>query len=357
MESSARPPSFTFRIVGADSQPGNAVPAAVLVQILQSAQQAFELIGVHVEGRSIRERARIGVETSQRFQLQCRVPAAGSYVMPVTVGAAGELFRHELADRALWIFRELMQGISSRTSETFVRSLPDERIRRRVLESVKGMAPRPGSPWVLHLEGEPGVAFATLDKHTVPFLQEALVPANQRQVERVVTGELKNIDFIEHRLKIIYPPTSKELDCYYEEELEDLLFEKRRDLIQVTGRVILDDNGQPKQIVDVTDIRDVDLGELPVVEVRTAGRRIRARKPVALDVYLDESKQLLCVEDETIGVSAFSSTREGLVRELESQIGMLWSEYALAADDDLDGAARELKRALLAHFSESGNAT
>jgi hypothetical protein len=34
-----------------------------------------------------------------------------------------------------------------------------------------------------------------------------------------------------------------------------LPIENRRDLVQVTGRVLLDDMGQPKQIIDVNDIR------------------------------------------------------------------------------------------------------
>lgn len=37
--------------------------------------------------------------------------------------------------------------------------------------------------------------------------------------------------------------------------------------------------------------------------------------------------------------------------ELNEQIGMLWQEYALAADDDLDGMAIKMKQALLAAFN------
>lgn len=357
MQSVTPHPAFSFRITGTEAQPENAVPAAVLVQVLQNAQLAFALIGVHVEGRSIRERARIGAETNQRFQLQCKVPVAGSYVMPVTVGAAGSLFHAEQAEQAFGIFRALMQAVSDKRKDLLPKSLSDERIRRRVLEAVKEMCPRPGSGWALNLHDDSGAVFARLDKDTTPFLQEALVPASQREGERVVIGELKNIDFVEHRLTIIYPPTSKELDCLYEEELEDLLYEKRRDLIQVTGRVILDEHGQPKQIIDVSDIRDLDLDEIVLAEVQFGTSVVRAHAPIALDVFLDESKQLYCAEDTQIGISASSSTREGLFAELESQLAILWQEYALASDDELDGPAREMKRALLERFVEIADAS
>jgi hypothetical protein len=66
MTASPRHPSFSFHIESGDSQ-GNVVAASVLVQILQNAQQAFELIGVHVEGRSINQRARVSAATSSVF--------------------------------------------------------------------------------------------------------------------------------------------------------------------------------------------------------------------------------------------------------------------------------------------------
>lgn len=67
-------------------------------------------------------------------------------------------------------------------------------------------------------------------------------------------------------------------------------------------------------------------------------------------MFLDESKQLYCVERADIGISASSSTREGLLGEIESQLAMLWQEYALASNEELDRPAREMKQALLERF-------
>jgi len=100
-------PTFSFHIEGGEEHV-HAVPAVVLVQILENAQRAFELIGVHVEGRGIKERARVSSATSQRFQLVCQVPMPGSYAMPVTIGGTGELFlrtwqtRHSASFVGLW---------------------------------------------------------------------------------------------------------------------------------------------------------------------------------------------------------------------------------------------------------------
>jgi hypothetical protein len=348
-------PSFSFHIESGEPQ-GNVVPAAVLVQILQNAQQAFELIGVHVEGRSINQRARVSASTSQRFQLICQLPKPGCYALPVTVGGETELFNVDQAEKAFEIFHALMERISDRTAAGLVEILPDERIRRRVLEAVKGMAPRADAKWTLALHDATDTPFASFDVQTIPFVQETLVPAAQREAARVVTGELKNIDFIEHKLTIIYAPTSKELDCIYDEALEDLLYERRRDLIQVTGRVLLDDQGRPNKIIDVTDIRDVDLSPLEISTVRHPAFSLRVAPPLSAEPRLDESKQLLCIEYPEFDISVFAATREALLTELYEHLAMLWREYALASDAELDVHALQLKQALLARMSEAVHA-
>lgn len=347
----AHKPSFAFHIEGGAPE-DHVVPAIVLVQILENAQRAFELIGVHVEGRGIKERVRVSAATSQRFQLICQLPASGSYAMPVTIGGAGDLFSAELANKAFAIFRGVMGHVSKRSTEGLASILPDDRIRRRVLEAVKGMSPRADAQWKLSLHDDQDVPFATFDVATIPFVEETLVPVEQREAARVVTGELKSIDFAERKITIIYPPTSKELACIYEESVEDLLYEKRRDLIQVTGRVLLDEQGSPKQIIDVTDIRDLDLAVLVLDTVRYGNLVLKADPALTLEPTLDETKQLLCLEQSDLGIDVYATTREGLLAELHEQLGMLWQEYAKAAHEELDVVAVRLKQSLLARFAE-----
>lgn len=350
MDPQRHPPSFSFHIESGEALGRETVPASVLVQILQSAQQAFLLIGVHVEGRSIKARARVSAETSERFQLVCQLPKAGCYAMPVMVGASNDLTQAESAESALEIFRDLMAGISARTEDGLAQVLPDERIRRRVFELVKGMAPRAGAKWTVSLHDASDALFATFNQNTIPFVQQTLVPNEQREASRVVTGELKNINFIERKLTIIYPPTNKELECIYEEALEDLLYERRRGLIQVTGRVLIGENGEPKQIIDVTDIDAVDMAPFVITKIEHGPLRLAARSPLVLEPSLDDGKQLMCVEDEKLGISTFAQTREALIVELYEQVAMLWAEFAQANDSELDEPARELKLSLLEKF-------
>ncbi len=214
------------------------------------------------------------------------------------------------------------------------------------------MAPGAGANWRLDIRGGDDQSFALFDDKTQPFVQGTLVPAEQREAERTITGELKTINFTQRQFSIVYPPTERELVCSYDEAIEDLLYENRRSLIQVTGRVVLNDEDQPKEIHEVSDICDLDLSPFSVEHIRADGRALTARVPVVIEPTLDDSKQYLCLANEALGIDVFAHTREKLAVELAEQVLMLWDEYALAPDDSLEESAQVLKQALLDTFAE-----
>lgn len=335
----------------------HSVPAAVLVQVLENLQRAVELVGMHVEGKGIKHRARVPAATSRKFRLVCAVPKEGSYALPVTIGdPSADLLAGQQIQEAWSLLSGTVRSVYERQIEGLQKLLPDTALRKRVLEAIKGMAPHPGAGWTLQLQEPDGTAFAELDESTAQFVQEAIVPAAQREVLETVTGELKSIDFAAHKLALIHPATSRILDCYYDETIEDLLYENRRQMIQVTGRVLLDEAGQPKEIIAVSDIRDVDLSPFELDRVHAGELSLKALAPLVLEPSLDETGQFMCLEDLDLGIIAYSQTREGLREELHSQIAMLWSEYALVGDDVLTEDAIALKQALLKTFEEIKNA-
>lgn len=353
MTNTIRQNSFSLHIEGG-TQNADAVPAAVLVQILENAQRAFELIGVHVEGRTIKERAAIPAATRKRFQLVCRLPKPGCYAVPIEVGGH-DLLAVEV-EKGFAIFKNLIEGITGRDSGRIKSALPDERLRHRVLEAIRGMAPRADAKWRLKLWDAADVVFGDLDTESEPFIRESIVPIEEREASQVVTGQPANIDFLKRTVTIFYPPTRRMMDCVYDDAVEELLFENRRGLIQVTGRVVLDENGAPTKIIDVNDIRELDLSPLVVDTIKAGGVTLRTQRVIALEPTIDETQQLLCVVDTGLGIDAFARTREALVGELHEQIGMLWQEYALANDATLDVEAVKMKQALRAAFSEVADA-
>lgn len=344
--------SFSLHIEGG-LENGDTVPAGVLAQILNNAQRAFELIGVHVEGGTVRERARISAATRSRFQLVCRLPKQGCYAVPVELGGKDLLAEHVTA--AMDIFRKMVEGISQRDTARIKEALPDYGLRYRVLEAIRGMSPRAGDKWSLKLWDAADFEFGELDTESDTTIRDAIVPIEEREASQVVTGVLTNINFTDRIVTIIYPPTKRLMDCVYDEAVEELLIENRRGLIQVTGQVVLDDAGVPKKIIDVNDIRELDLSALVIDSVKAGNLVLKASKGITLEPETDETQQLICVTHPELGIEAYARTREGLVADLNEQIGMLWQEYAKADDTTLDGEAIKMKRALLATFSEAFN--
>jgi hypothetical protein len=355
MENSA--PQFSFHLDGAAAST-HSIPASVLVQVIENAQSAVELIGCDVEGKEFRQRVKIPSRISRKYQLVCHVPVEGSYALPMSLGdPSSDLFALDDIKKAWKSFTGLLSGISARDAGRVKDALPDSALRRRVLEYVKGMAPSAGADWRLGILDNTGASLAQFDEKTLPFVQATLVPPEQREAERTITGELKSINFTQRQFSIVFPPTNRELVCSYDETVEDLLYENRRSLIQVTGRVVLNDEDQPKEIHSVSDIRDLDLSPFTIDQVRREGRLLRTRQPLVIEPTLDDDKQFLCLNHEELGIDVFAHTREQLAVELAEQLAMLWDEFALANDDSLEPSAQQLKRALLQAFEELNDAT
>lgn len=354
MDNSA--PQFSFHLGGAATTT-HTIPASVLVQVIKNAQSAVELIGCHVEGKEFRQRVKIPSRISRKYQLVCHIPVEGSYSMPMSLGdPASDLFAQGDIEQAWKSFSDLLRSISTRDTAWMKEVLPDSALLRRVLEYVKGMAPSAGANWKFGILDKAGATLAEFDEKTLPFVQATLVPAEQREAERTITGELKSINFTQRQFSIVYPPTSRELVCSYDEAVEDLLYENRRSLIQVTGRVVLNDEDQPKEIHAVSDICDLDLSPFTIDHVRYGERRLRASQAVIIEPTLDDDKQFLCLHHEELGIDVFAKTREQLAVELAEQLVMLWDEFALADDESLDASAQQLKRALLRTFAEVSDA-
>ena len=127
-------PKFSFHLEGAPAS-GHAIPASVLVQVVENAQNAVELIGYFVEGKEIKRRLRIPARMSRKYQLVCHVPVAGSYALPLSLGdPLSDLFASDDIQKVWGLFSGLLRGVSA-CDERLVRdALPDGTVRRRVLE-------------------------------------------------------------------------------------------------------------------------------------------------------------------------------------------------------------------------------
>ena len=243
---------------------------------------------------------------------------------------------------------ESIEAIQEGNQERFAKSFPDSRLRARAVSSLRSTIPPAGSGYQLGIKVGSG--------REIPVRSDALkkidvdIPKSETQpVRETITGRLTGISFEDRKLTITYAPTSRDLECLYHEDLEPMLFENRRDLIQVTGKVKRNEVGEPNKIVDVESIEELDLSPMFLSVVPLGdGRTVRLKERLQLPIVLSESEQLLSIEYEPLQVDVFAATRDQLWEELLEQVAMLWVEYAEADEEELSPPARELRRRLLA---------
>jgi hypothetical protein len=94
-----------------------------------------------------------------------------------------------------------------------------------------------------------------------------------------------------------------------------------------------------------------DLSPLEIEMLNSAGRVLRADPPLYLEPKLDdETRQLYVVEDDSLNLRAFATTREDLADEFTQHIFFAWETYVGEKPDRLTQAARRLQQAYSSRF-------
>ena len=342
MPDSPSPELIEFRILPGDN--GHEVPVALLTQGLQGLQKLIQLGALSYENRAVRQRVRISADIRQRYTLHCRPPEMGSFKVS---GRVGDLRKGVVNTGDVRGVMKLVHAFSHATlaanEPEILQLVPDSRIRIGMLDCLRGMSPPLGSGYAFEFQncvGDP----VRLDDVLAERIEKILATPEPRRRQRTITGELRGIAFAERRLSLMYAPKDRILECIYDESLEPMLFENRRDLIQVTGQVEDADDGHPLRIVEVSRIEEVDLSPFMVTEL-VAGQSLIT--PLRLEPILSDDQQLLRLEDQELDIDVFAATRAELLHELRGQLEMLWTEFALEADTALSAPARKLKARLL----------
>lgn len=328
------------------------VPASLLIQTLEGAQRALWLIALSEENRDVKSRVRIPAEIERGYQLRCEVPTEGSYALPAYVEAVQPSLEFlDQVDKVVGQFRDVAVALGNQNRGAVAGVIRDSMIRRRVVEAFQQLGPKPGSGWHLDL----GVQAETvrLGEDWQRKVRKLFVSSEAEPDRETVNGELIEINFIRHQFMIRPKGSNRTLTINYAEELEDLLVDSRRELIQVTGRVLRDEDGELKDIYDVEEIAPLDLSPLELSEVEYSGLRLKLRQPVQLQPKLSEDQPpFLTVEYPELGIDVLAGQVTGLMDEIAVDLAMLWRTYALAEDQELAPQALALKHRLLEAIQE-----
>jgi len=322
------------------------VRADDLVSVLAAMQRIAYLFAKADSGQAVGERVKPGRAERTAYALNCGVPQPGSYAVPMNSGDARQagLALPDDVENLLARVQQVIDAVARNSAAMLYELLPAE-LGKRALREVAKMLPHQREGISVSLWSRGHAAPAVIDWRASRFIKTQLEGDAANDAVMTVTGELLRIDFSARQVTILYPPTRREIVCTYVEELEDSILDSRKDPFQVTGRFVLDEEGMPIRLTDVTRVEPVDLS--PIIITGLESPSLSMRRPLELLPTLDEDgQQYLCVSDERIHLNVFAQTRDALFDEVKEQLAMLWREFAGADDDSLDVEARAVKLAL-----------
>ena len=125
----------------------------------------------------------------------------------------------------------------------------------------------------------------TAEERLNPLLAE---PATIAIHPRLVTGRLDALDF-QTRMLRLYLPNGRLVSATYDEDFEPILLANPRELIQVRGEAVLNEDGSLKQINNVREIIEVDTSPLTVESFIVDKAKRVAAKPFDFQVTFEHA--------------------------------------------------------------------
>lgn len=328
------------------------VPALNLVQALEGLQRTVHLVAMMQEGREVRSRARVTRDIEERFQLLCEPSSAGSFYQSTFIAERDQsLFSPDEAREVAEVTRKLLSAIASGDERAFKNAVPDSAFRGPIISSVGKMFSGNSGRYRLDVEDKSGQVLVS-GEDVFSTVESWRQSKSSKDTLSILTGYVSKVDFKERKLTLHIPSTGRLITCIYEEQIEGVLLENARDLVQVVGTIDLDDDGNPKRITDVQEVHAVNIDDIDVIELLPANLKPNALNNLRVKVELTEDKQTYLAALPELGIEVAAYTRSDLVSSLEAEIGFLWKNIAKEDDSLLAAKAKELKDKLNTLFVE-----
>lgn len=337
---------FSFKIEGAAVN-HESVSFRLLASILNGVQQTFYYIGLAETKKEVRTAGRMPSDIIQACDLRRVIEKPGSYEVIAEIGQPLETSMFDAADIGSIVMNKylgLIESLDGPNEEMAEELFPDNAHRRQILRSIEKYCPKEGDEYEICFAGDDNkIIYGKLRKDSRQKISRIM---KYPKVETwTVTGELIRLHLDEHKLAILYPPTSRPLECFYDPEIEDFIIGNLKGIIHVTGRVQLDHNNQPDKIIDVREIAELDLNPVKLSSAKSEDITLQFIKPFNLQPVFND--QTVVLEVPEFNIIAEGVTREEAIRNLEEDFIWLWREYVNVSDELLTGDARDLKQILI----------
>jgi hypothetical protein len=347
----------SLRITGADTEQ-HTVSLDVLVRVFHGIQQAVYLIAASKTQKKLTHRFKPSKEVRRHFELRAGALREGSVQVDLVANPDQQSIDLGLTPNdALAQFHEVLAAVSTEAEEALIALLNDTPYRDRVLRELASFLPKPGERWGMAFQFQGGPEIQLGQKHARVVRHWLQAAATGDDAVMTITCELLGIEFDRNMVAVRYKPTIRRFEVPYDTDSEELLFDRRRDDIQVTGRFETDDEGHPVRLSGEARIEMLDLSPFVLDRVERDGRALVITPPLELEPELDdEIGQYLVVADPGLEIDASARTREALLDELEEQLFYLYDTFALGDASGMTTQAAALAGRLAARLREESRA-
>ena len=342
--------SLWISIDGEETRDG--VPLRLLSAVFSGVQETVFHIAMAESGREMRTRARVPDGIRMQYQLARVAEHNSAYTVEVALPPLEQAvlpFCQSDRSAVLDKYDSLLGALSRHEDDTISKLLPDTAWRRRILRSVERYCPQKGDQWYVSIGRERNGASTMLSPATGDYIDSILFEPGFEDM--TLNGDLVRVHLDENKLGIYYQPTKRVLDCFYNPELEDLVVENLKRIVHVTGKVQLDANACPDKIVDVTDIRPLDLRPLVLKSVESPDGTLVFKQARSIEPSYEDEQVVFEVPD--LHIIASGNTRENAVEQLFSDLVWLWKEYVLSPHEELSQDAADLASCLRSMVEEA----
>jgi len=343
---------FRFKGGSADKQQ---LPIEFMINLLSNVKDLTYLIAALDQGIQFNERLRTSKQIKDNYLIKCELPQKGSYTQTISFEYVGREDLFQTADKSFEKIEDTLEFILDGDEPKIVHAFPNIKARSKILSYVRQAMPPLDSDFYIEMPQKNKVINSrAIQKNITTIIDKT--KAIVEEYMTVITGRLIRIDFAEKKIVIIYPSNGRALDCFYNEDIEDMLLDNRRQLVQITGMVEFDENYQPKKITDAVSIQDIDLSPIEFDCIDYGDKKLRFKNHLVLTPELDDSEQLYTINYPKFKLESFAYTRQEMTESIKSDLIVLWEEYAKAVDEELAEGALELKNSLLSDIEELPNA-
>lgn len=324
---------------------GHLLPAEILVTAVQQVQRIVHLLAKEHRGEPAGKRLMVSADIRARFGLVCRLPAAGGYELPISIGAPSCAEDEEIVAVA-----ERFQVVSRSLADihAFEHLVSDAQYRRWLVDAYKAIQPPPHLDLELTVEDTQGNAILHCSRvQDVPSYRPEADTRHPTERGRVV-GTLVRMEFAKQSIALAHRGAHV-LAATYTAEVEPALLSYPRRLIQVRGDVCYDAAGEPVSIADIDEVAEVDESPMEVEEIVCGNVRYVANTPLRFDVAFDQADALYDLRGP-FGILLSAASREDLADALEAELNLLFADYAEGDPAHMASDARKLREQIRRRF-------